>query len=220
MQARVLAEGEYYHIYTRGVRKQDIFHDERDYVRFLFLLLHFQGEYAPTNITKSVNGFVRTGVFPTSPATIRTILAGRIVAPCFFSLMPNHIHLCLEQIEGSGISKYMHRVLLAYAKYYNEKYKVTGHLFQSKFGRVLVEDNDQLPYLSSYIHRNQREIVGWRDREHEYPWSSYKDYIGDNRWGSLLSTGIILGQFDDKKDYSIFVRKSPAKVSKSLGMDI
>jgi len=32
-----IAPGEYYHIYNRAMSKQVIFHDTRDYFRFLFL---------------------------------------------------------------------------------------------------------------------------------------------------------------------------------------
>ena len=220
MQAKYFAEGEYYHVYTRGVRKQEIFHDERDYVRFVFLLLHFQGDYVPTNITKNVNRFIRTKSFGTSEETTRKIIVSKMVSLNFFSLMPNHVHIALEEVKESGVSRYMQRALTAYAKYYNEKYKVTGHLFQSKFGRVLVEDNDQLLHLSAYIHRNQRDLMSWRDRESQYPWSSYVDYIDENRWGDLLATSTLLDQFENKKDYGKFAVRAPAKAPEVIGMEV
>ncbi len=217
---KILAQHEHYHLFTRGVRKQDIFHDDRDYVRFIFLLLHFQGSYVPTNISKSVSRYLTTKTFGKSIEIVDKILRDPLVRLECFTLMPNHIHICVEQIAESGVSKYMQRVLAAYAKYYNEKYQYTGHLFQSKFGRVLVEDNDQLLYLSAYIHKNQRELKGWKNIEHLYPWSSLSDCVKDNRWGELFQPSIFLGQFDSGDHYLDFVRKSTAKTPEAVGLDL
>ena len=45
----------------------------------------------------------------------------------------------------------------------------------------------------------------------KYPWSSYQDYVGLNRWGELISTDIILKQFKDQAKYKDFVLESTAK---------
>ena len=39
-----ISVGEYYHIFNRGVGKKIIFKDDRDRIRFLFLILYFQAE--------------------------------------------------------------------------------------------------------------------------------------------------------------------------------
>ena len=67
-------------------------------------------------------------------------------------------------------------------------------------------------YLSAYIHRNPHELARWQDREQQYPWSSYQDFIGENRWGNLIMLDIIIGQFKDKAEYENFVKTSPAKI--------
>lgn len=48
-------------------------------------------------------------------------------------------------------------------------------------------------------------------REHEYEWSSYQDYLGANRFGSLLIPDLVLGQFDNRRSYRAFVDSSIAK---------
>jgi hypothetical protein len=74
-------------------------------------------------------------------------------------------------------------------------------------------------YLSTYIHRNPREISKWFKKEDQYQWSSYQDFIGENRWGDLLLSDIVLGQFKDKKRYHNFVKTSPAKAfERELGL--
>lgn len=41
---------EHYYICNRGNNKQPIFFEERDYIRFLFLILYFQGGDSVYNI--------------------------------------------------------------------------------------------------------------------------------------------------------------------------
>jgi hypothetical protein len=45
-----------------------------------------------------------------------------------------------------------------------------------------------------------------------YVWSSYPDFIGENRFGRLLTPEVILSQFPDQKEYCNFVLTSPAKM--------
>lgn len=105
----------------------------------------------------------------------------------------------------------MQRVLTAYAKYANTKYEMIGHIFQSPYRAVHIEDNDQLLYLSTYIHRNPRELPGIAGKEHQYEWSSYRDYLGENRFGQLLDSASVLEQFDSVQEYRTFVDSSVAK---------
>ena|SRR3989344_3041842 len=211
MGKAILAEGEYYHIYSRGVRKNDIFHNQRDFTRFLFLILHCQGDYSHGNIGYAVTDFVKTGKFRIQPDTVNRIISSRFVELVAFGLMDNHVHLAILEKREGGISKFMQRVLNAYAKYYNEKYKQTGHVFQGRFGRVHVSDNTQFLHLSAYIHKNPSDIGRWRGREEKYPWSSLQDYVGENRWPGLLVPGRIMEQFDSPEEYQHFVRTSSAK---------
>ena len=74
-----------------------------------------------------------------------------------------------------------------------------------------IKNNKQLLYLSTYVHRNPKELSLWKNKEHLYLWSSYQDYITENRWGDLLAGDIIIDQFSNKKEYDKFVKSSPAK---------
>ena len=129
-----------------------------------------------------------------------------------FCIMPNHFHLIVKELEEGGIATYMQRVLTAYSKYYNTKYEKSGHVFQGPYRAIHISDDPQLKYLSAYIHRNPRELVGWLNKEDKYQWSSYQDYIGENRWDDLLLPDIVLGQFKNKKQYHEFVKTSTAKL--------
>ncbi len=205
-----IAPGEYFHIFNRGNDKQNILKDARDYIRFLFLILYFQSPLLIYNLGRQVTYFVRHRMFNMQDEE-GEILKSRYVELVAFCLMPNHFHLLVKQHTESGISKYMQKVQNAYTKYFNTKYKRTGHLFQGPYKIVHVATNNQLLYLSCYIHRNPRELLNWKDKEDKYPWSSLQDYTSGNRWGFLLEESVVIEQFSGAEEYAKFVGTSTAK---------
>ncbi|MFH1472834.1 MAG: transposase [bacterium] len=216
MRTLKIAPGEHYHIFNRAVNKQVIFHDIKDYTRFLFLILYLQSPVKILHIGQLVRNFAEHFGQSRALATgyEEEIVKKRTVELVAFCIMPNHFHLVIKGVEEGGIAVYMQRVLTAYSKYYNTKYEKSGHVFQGPYGAVYVEDDRQLLYLSSYIHRNPREISRWYNKEDQYTWSSYQDLIKENRFGSLLVPGIILGEFKNLRKYHEFVKTSSAKVFK------
>lgn len=219
-----IVPGEYYHIYNRGNNKQPIFRDEKDWARLLFLIIYFQSPLIFRNIGRHVAHFVQHSVFNISNETTEEIIKNRSVELINFTLMPNHFHLIIRGLKENGISQYMQRVLNAYTKYFNTKHKTSGHLFQGPFQVVYVENDNQLLYLSAYIHRNPREIKEWVDKEHLFPYSSYQDCVNKNRWGKLLKTDIITKQFSSQEKYKSFIETSGAKdspqvLNKELSLD-
>lgn len=206
-----IVPGEYYHVYNRGNNKQPVFLDERDWIRFLFLTIYFQSSLTFYNIGRQVTNFVRHSVFNIRGETIKEIIKNRGVELINFTQMPNHFHLIIRELKEKGISQYMQKVLDAYTKYFNAKYKNSGHLFQGPFQIVHIKDDNQLIYLSAYIHRNPREIKEWTNKEYSFPWSSYQDCVNKNRWDELLKIGIITDQFSSVEKYKSFVETSGAK---------
>mgnify|MGYP001564387829 CR=1 FL=1 len=211
MRNITISTGEYYHIYNRGVNKQNIFTDERDWIRLLFLILYFQSPLTFNNIGRRVSHYVKHRVFNIENDSLEKIYKNITVELTSFVIMPNHFHLLLKESENKGISNYMQRIQNGYAKYFNTKYKKSGHLFQGPFQAVHIESNEQLLHLSAYIHRNPTEIKQWNKKEHLYPWSSYYDYVSKNRWNNLLKRDVILSQFKNSKEYNNFVETSGAK---------
>ncbi len=203
---------EYYHIYNRGNNKQNIFLDKRDWIRFLFLILHLQSPLVFINMSRPVSNFVKSSAFNISGEKLEKIIKNRYVELMNFSMMPNHFHLIAHEMKGNGISQYMQRILTAYSKYFNTKYKKSGHLFQGPYKIVHIKNNEQLLHLSAYIHRNPREIKEWKNKEYKYPWSSYQDCIGENRWNDLFKHQIITEQFSNPNEYKDFIETSGTKL--------
>lgn len=204
--------GSYYHICNRSNDERSIFLDQKDYARFLFCALFFQTSVSFFNIGRQTSYFLSHSRFNVSQDTLEQIIATRRVELSAFAIMPNHFHIFVQEKKEKGISWYLQRIQDGYAKYFNARYKKRGHLFQGTFRAVPVETDEQLLYLSAYIHRNPRALKEWEDREHKYPWSSYQDCIGENRWGKLLVPDIFLNQFSSKGSYQKFVDTSTAKL--------
>jgi putative transposase len=63
----------------------------------------------------------------------------------------------------------------SYSRRFNPSNERIGHLFQGRFKNIVVENDDYLPRLSCYIHRNPPR-AGIVERLADYPWSSYRFY--------------------------------------------
>lgn len=94
-----------------------------------------------------------------------------------YCLMKNHLHLIIDA-NGADISKIMHSINFSYAQYFNRKYNRHGHLFQDRFKSKLVTNQRYLLALSTYIHNNPTEIVGYENCPEKYEYSSLAVYLG------------------------------------------
>jgi REP element-mobilizing transposase RayT len=125
-----------------------------------------------------------------------------------YCLMSNHYHLLLETPAGN-LSQIMQHINSAYTTYFNIKRKRAGHLFQGRYKAILVEADEYATELSRYIHLNPVR-AGIVSNPEDYPWSSYRSYIGEGNVTEWLKREFILGYFgkrtaDAMKKYRKFV---------------
>jgi putative transposase len=191
---------ELYHVLNRGVEKRKIFMDKMDHARFVHDLYEFNKPQAAGNAYRR---FQKQGAMMDlrGPSFSRKLVD--IHAWC---LMGNHYHLLLsERIEG-GLSLFLMRLNVGYAKYFNEKYKRSGTLFQGRTKKILIATDAHYLHILHYIHLNpldfRKETNAWRERTisgtagalkhlEEYRWSSYQDYCGIRNFPSILTTGAL-----------------------------
>ncbi|MBI4369716.1 MAG: transposase [Elusimicrobia bacterium] len=93
-----------------------------------------------------------------------------------YVLMTNHYHFLLET-PHANLSLAMRQINGVYTRYYNWRWKRSGHLFQSRFKSLLVDKDSYLLTLTRYIHQNPLKAKLVRRLE-DYPWSSYRVYAG------------------------------------------
>src|SRR4051794_19402408 len=105
-----------------------------------------------------------------------------------YCLMPNHVHLLVETPEpnlGAGIGR-MHGL---YAQTFNGRHDHCGHLFQGRFGSVVMKTDAQLLQVARYIARNPVEAGLCRAAE-AWPWGSHAAVMRGSGPAWLDSAGL------------------------------
>ena len=200
------SEGEYYHIYNRGVDKREIFMDKNDHERFV-LLLEYANLFEAVNIRNILNQ-LNQGL----PSVNRGETLVDIGAWC---LMPNHFHLLVREKNDAGLSKFLSKLQTGYSMYFNKRHDRSGALFQGSFKAEHVDKDEYLKYLYSYIHLNPIKLIqsDWKDNGiydleraelylEEYSYSSYLDYVGsDRKQKIILNKESFPEYFDNQTDF-------------------
>lgn len=169
-------ENGFYHVYNRGINKQDIFFDQYDYATFLYYLKLYLSN--PEELDKA--DLKKRNSLP------RRNFHESIDLLCY-CLMPNHFHLLLKQKGERDISEFVRCFATNYSMFINEKYERVGTLFQGRYKAILVKDDNYLLHLTRYIHMNPLAKGLTLSKLCEYDYSSYADYLRkkDTKWVKL-----------------------------------
>ena len=170
-QLRVQYEGAIYHVTVRSNGEEDLFGDDVDRK---YLLSHLSEEVETHGV--------------------------RLYQFC---LMSNHFHLLVET-PRANVDRFMHGVLTGYGVYFNRRHRRHGHVTQGRYGAKLVNGDEYLRRLSRYVHLNPVKIAkmaavapkGKVACLREYPWSSYRGYIGAGERNKFVEYGPLLALMD------------------------
>lgn len=145
MRVEPYSLGSIVHITKRGARGIEITRDNADQERFIQLLYYLNDSFVDDNWRKTITGlapFERPIEWPErNPLT-------RIFA---WTLVPNHFHLLMEEIQEGGISKFMQRLCGSMSANFNAKYKEHGSIFQGAYRSRTISEDAHLRYLVFYI---------------------------------------------------------------------
>jgi putative transposase len=206
--------GQYYHLYNRGIDKRIIFKLKGDYERFMILLY----------LSNSNQSFRLDDILNKQNKTFEEVLKINkdepLVSIGAWCLMTNHFHILVRQEVDGGITKFMKKLGTGYSMFFNIKYQRKGSLFGGLFKSKLIGNDDNYTrQLFAYIHLNPLEIEfpKWEEDVNKsslemknflnsYRYSSYKDYIGEDRVESnLLRKDNFPDYFTSKKGFKDFV---------------
>ena len=191
-----LAAHRYYHIYNRGVNRENIFKENRNYI--FFLEKYFQ--------------FLSPVVDTLAYCLLRNHFHLLIRVKDEESLCEFHSRRNARQMNSTGlhsaefiVSKQFAKLFSSYTQSVNKVYKRTGSLIETPFKRILVKDENYLTQLIRYIHLNpqkHRIVDDFRSYEH----SSYQGHL--DRADIFLSSDEVINWFGGSEGYIEFHRET------------
>jgi len=184
-----------YHVYNRGVAKQQIFDDYNNYKHFLLTLAFYLERHPKTKLSEARKDYLKNIFNEPCKEPLVEILA--------YCLMPNHFHLILKQIKENGIVTFLGHCCNSYTRYFNTINERVGPIFQGRFKAVMVENDAQLFHLSRYIHLNPF-VAKITKKPKDYQWSSIAYYLNDES-SRICKPNDILQHFDKSEKYSDFI---------------
>lgn len=120
-------------------------------------------------------------------------------------LMPNHVHVVAVPSGPEGLARTFADAHRRYTRHVNARNRWTGHLWQSRFGSVPM-DEEHLSAAVAYVIANpvRARLVA---RPEEWRWSSARAYLTGVADG-LTTTGPMLSRFPD---FPAYLARSPAR---------
>jgi REP element-mobilizing transposase RayT len=172
MDIQPLIEGQYFHIYNRGVNGEDLFKEERNYYYFLQQYKLYCSDVLET-------------------------LAYCLLKNHFHLLVYIKENVEVPRKDGQGMfkmntSKQLGHFFNSYAQSINKAHKRTGPLFESPFERKWVDNESYLTSMIYYCHWNAQHHDFVKDfRQWEY--SSYGIITKNDN--ALVATEKVLTRF-------------------------
>ncbi len=210
----LFANGEIYHIISRGIDDNVIFKNTNDYYRGIFSIYEFNNTN-PVSIKhrreirarfkKSIRERVSDGSGNNVADLVEKDGRDKMVEILAFCFMPNHIHLLVRQAKDNGITSFMRKFGAGYAGYFNRRYQRKGYVFQNRFRSVHIKGDDQFKVVVPYIFTNPAALLypGFKEKGvkdfkkvkkflENYKWSSYQDCLGIKNFPSVTDRDFLL----------------------------
>ena len=162
----------FYHIYNRGINKENIFKEEKNYDFFLEKYIKYIQPVAATYAYTLLKNHFHFLILTRSEEEVR-----------------NSYSLKKAYSTGDLISKKFSHLFNSYAQAINKSFKRTGGLFETPFRRIAVNNDHYLTQLIYYIHFNAQKHDFVNDFT-IYNHSSYPIYLNNKTTFLARSSGI------------------------------
>ena len=96
-----------------------------------------------------------------------------------YVLMTNHVHLLATPQTSDGLPQMMQAVGRRYVRYFNDRQKRSGTLWEGRYRSTLIQTDRYLLACMAYIDLNPVR-AGLVAQARDYPWSSHGHYIGQH----------------------------------------
>jgi REP element-mobilizing transposase RayT len=179
-----LAPDTYYHIFNRGINKEILFKEKRNYNYFLNKYLKFISPIAKTYAFCLLKNHFHFLICTRSEETLKKFI-------------PEEKDYSSEQI----ISLQFSHLFNSYAQAINKRFSRTGGLFETPFRRIEVSEDYYLIQLIAYIRLNPLKHGFTKDYVN-YLYSSYQLLLAGN--SKILETNTVMNLFGGPQLYSSF----------------
>jgi putative transposase len=133
--------------------------------------------------------------------------------------MPNHVHLILTPATPEGLGRALGETHRRYASVINARLRVTGHLFQSRYGSVAM-DEEHLMAAARYVALNPVR-ARLAARAEDWRWSSVRAHLAGEDDGVVATAPILArraGRFADLIDAAPDARQMAAlRAAETIG---
>lgn len=175
----VFQNNDYYHIYNKTIDKRNVFELDMVAREFISTFLYYRSTRSHLRYSRSklLDASLQDDLW--RQVMIEKYFRVQIVAYC---IMPNHYHFLVKQVQDSGIITFMANTLNSITRYFNILNKRRGPIFLTQFKSKKIYTEEQLIYVSRYIHTNPfaSSLVGRIEDVFTYPYSSFPSYMGGN----------------------------------------
>ena len=172
MYIQPLVEGQYFHIYNRGVNGEDIFKEQRNYYYFLQQYIAYCSDVMETLSYALLKNHFHLLVYIKENVEV-----------------PKHNGQGAMQLNAS---KQLSHFFNSYAQSINKANNRTGPLFESPFERKLVDDDSYITSLIYYCHCNP-QLHGFVNDFKDWEFTSYHTILNNNN--TFLASQKVLDWF-------------------------
>jgi putative transposase len=133
-----------------------------------------------------------------------------------YCLMPNHVHLVLTPQTANGLARALGETHRRYTGFVNARSRSTGHLFQGRFGSVVMDDAHFVA-AARYVALNpvRAKLVA---RAQDWAWSSgVRPSCGPRRRPRALGDGDFVIRIEQMLGRSLQPRKPGRKPREPIG---
>jgi REP element-mobilizing transposase RayT len=183
-QIEPLINGNYYHIYNRGIDSCNLFTETDNYEYFLSLYDKYISPVAETFAWVLMPNHFHFLIRLKEESEVAASIPDRISNPV--------------RDETSPASLQFSKLFNSYAQAFNKRTGRHGSLFERPFKRKIVENEWYLKQVILYIHNNPVHL-GFCTHSMEYPWSSYLTCVSIKP--TKLNRDRVIGWFDDQANF-------------------
>ena len=145
MRVDAYTAGSILHVIKRGARGTAIVRNDSDRKHFVRSLFYLNDEYQDANWQKAIKHIphlARPSHWPKQK---------RLVDIFAWTLMSNHFHLIVRALSEKAVGRFMQRIAGSMSARFNAKYQEHGSLFQGAYKGRIVEKDEDLRWLASYV---------------------------------------------------------------------